>query len=70
MLENIFISLADLPEGDSRVGGGDLLPVDDLGLLEPLVRLRQLDRLAVRGLVAELGEQLELFGERERGKAE
>lgn len=53
-------SLADLPEGDSCVGGGDLLPVDDLGLLEPLVRLAELDGLPVGRLVAELGEGLEL----------
>ena len=57
---HFFISLADLPEGDPGVRGCDLLAINDLGLLEPLVGLRQLDGLAVGGLVAELGERLEL----------
>ena len=46
-------SLANLSERDAGVGGGDLArlaPLDDLGLLEPLVRLRELDRLPVRRL--------------------
>ena len=54
-------SLANLSEGDAGVGGGDLFAVDDLGLLEPLVTLGELDGLAVRGLVAKLGKGLKLL---------
>ena len=46
-------SLANLSERDAGVSGGDLArlaALDDLGLLEPLVRLRELYRLAVGGL--------------------
>lgn len=45
-------SLANLFERDAGVGGGDdpLFAVDHLGLLEPLVRLRELYRLSVGGL--------------------
>ncbi len=53
--------LADLSECDSGVCGGDLFAVDDLCLLEPLVRLTQLDGLAIRGLVSELGKGRELL---------
>ena len=45
-------SLANLFKCDARVGGGDFprFAFDQLGLLEPLVRLRELDRLSVGGL--------------------
>ena len=39
---------ADLPEGDGGVCGGDVPPVDHLGLPQPLVRLGQRDLAAVR----------------------
>ncbi len=57
---NLFSDLlANFPECDSRVGRRDLFAVDDFCLFEPLVRLTQLDGLAVGRLVAELGERLE-----------
>ena len=39
---------ADLPEGDGGVCGGDVPPIDHLGLPQPLVRLGQRDLAAVR----------------------
>ena len=39
---------ADLPEGDGGVCGGDVPPVDHLGLPQPLVRLGQRDLAAIR----------------------
>jgi hypothetical protein len=53
-------SLRDLSECNAGVRGGHVLGVDDCGLLEPLVRLRQLDRLAIGCLVAEFSKSLEL----------
>ena len=53
-------SLANLSERDAGVSGGDLArlaALDDLGLLEPLVRLRQLYRLAVGRLQKMVGLQ-------------
>ena len=54
-------SLWNLSESNPGVCCGDLLAVNDLGLLEPLVALAQLDRLAVGRLVTELGKGSELL---------
>ena len=54
-------SLANLSERDAGVSGGDLArlaALDDLGLLEPLVRLRELYRLAVGRLEKMVGQSV------------
>lgn len=52
-------SLGDLLEGDAGVGGGDLLAVDHLRLLHPLVAVGEGDGVAGALGVAELGVHLE-----------
>ena len=54
---------ADLPEGDGGVCGGDVPPVDHLGLPQPLVRLGQRDLAAVRAGFSEPGKKKELVVE-------
>ena len=54
---------ADLPEGDGGVCGGDVPPVDHLGLPQPLVRLGQRDLAAVRAGFPEPGKKKELVVE-------
>lgn len=56
-------SLGDLLEADARVHRGDLLAVDDLGLLEPLVTVGGSDGVAFGLRVAELGERFEVLVE-------
>ena len=58
MVENL---LWDLSESNPSVCGGDSLGLDDPCLLEPLVRLAQLDGLPICCLVTKLGEQNKLF---------
>ena len=58
--------LGDLSESNPSVCGGDSLGLDDPGLLEPLVRLAQLDGLPICCLVTKLGEQNKLAFEQGR----
>lgn len=51
----------ELVEGDGGVCGGEGLPVDDSGLLEPLVGLRERQHPAIALGVTELTEVSELF---------
>ncbi len=51
---------------DARVDGGQLLAVDDLRLLEPLVTVGEGDRLSGTLDVAELSKRLEVLRQRSR----
>ena len=56
---------ADLPEGDGGVCGGDVPPVDHLGLPQPLVRLGEGDEVALSaGLRVEMAKPGRRMGER------
>ena len=56
---------ADLPEGDCGVCGGDVPPVDHLGLPQPLVRLGEGDEVALSaGLRVEMAKPGRRMGER------
>ena len=59
--ESLSYSLADFSENDGSVCGGDVPIVDDAGLLEPFLRLGQVDEVAGGAGLAVAREPLELL---------